>query len=53
MTIYTGNTHSDVSYGALRLLIPDLSPPGGLKAIRPLDIDLSQYRAEWRRLTAV
>lgn len=53
MRMYTGNTHSDVSYGALRLLIPGLSPPGGLKAIPPLDTDLSQYRAEWRRLTGV
>jgi hypothetical protein len=48
MTIFTGNEHSDVSYGALRLLDPKLSPPGELRKVEPVSIDLKAYRARWR-----
>jgi sugar (pentulose or hexulose) kinase len=46
--VYTANAHSDVSYGALRLLDPALPPPGRLSAVEKIDIDLGAYRARWR-----
>ncbi len=46
--VYTANAHSDVSYGALRLLDPTLPPPGQLKTVERLPVDLQEYRARWR-----
>jgi len=46
--VYTANTHSDVSYGALRLLDSRLPPPGELRLVEPLPLDLAGYRARWR-----
>ena len=45
--IFTSNEYNDVSYGALRLVLPRLAPPGTLKLIEPIDLDLSRYRAAW------
>ena len=46
--VYTANAHSDVSYGALRLLNPMLPPPGGLTAVEKIPVDLEEYRTLWR-----
>lgn len=46
--VYTANAHNDVSFGALRLIKPELRPTGGLVPVVPLDGDLAQYRAVWR-----
>lgn len=47
--VYVGKAHNDVSYGALRLLDPDLPPAERLERVEPLGLDLSAYRARWRR----
>jgi sugar (pentulose or hexulose) kinase len=47
--VYISNAHNDVSYGALRLLIPDLAPASALTRVAPLDVDLSAYKAQWQR----
>lgn len=47
--IYVANSDNDVSYGALRLLDPSLAPPGPLDRIPPLAVDLTEYKAQWRR----
>ena len=48
MRLYTANAHSDVSYGALRLLDPTLPPPGQLQAVEGVALDFCEYRARWR-----
>jgi sugar (pentulose or hexulose) kinase len=45
--IYVANAHNDVSFGALRLLDPQLMPAGDLVRVVPLEIDLSVYHARW------
>lgn len=45
--VYTANAHTDVSFGALRLIDPALVPDGRLKAVEPLPIDLERYRTQW------
>lgn len=47
IAVYTANTHNDVSFGALRLVDPSLRPDGGLVRVKPLQQDLSGYRAAW------
>ena len=47
--VYVAEARNDVSFGALRLLIPDLAPRSGLTEVAPLEADLSQYRARWKR----
>jgi sugar (pentulose or hexulose) kinase len=47
MQVYTASAEADVSFGALRLALPELVPPGALTPVAPLDRDLSAYRAEW------
>jgi hypothetical protein len=49
MSVYTANAHNDVSFGALRVLNPSLKPKARLARVEPLNIDLSDYRAAWRR----
>lgn len=46
--VYTANAHNDVSFGALRLINPDLKPNGALNRVLPLDGNLNDYRAAWR-----
>lgn len=45
--VYTANAHNDVSFGALRLINPDLKPDTALARVQPLDGDLTAYRAAW------
>lgn len=45
--VYVANAHNDVSYGALRLIDPELRPKGGLMTVEPLTSDLTAYRQEW------
>lgn len=45
--VYTANAHNDVSFGALRLIDPDLRPEGELVRVAPLEGDLAGYRARW------
>ena len=47
-TVMVANAHHDVSFGALRLVDPDLRPAGDLRRIAPLDQDPAAYRAAWR-----
>jgi sugar (pentulose or hexulose) kinase len=47
-TVYVSHAHNSVPYGALRLLDPDLKPPGSLVRVEPLPIDLSNYKSLWR-----
>lgn len=47
--IYVSNAQHDVSYGALRLLNPDLKPLSALQPVQPLEADLVPYAAQWRR----
>ncbi len=46
--IYVSNAHTDVSYGALRLIDPSLKPASALIRVAPLDEDIAAYVAEWR-----
>lgn len=46
--IYTANTQNDVSFGALRLINPDLKPTGALIRVAPLEGDFVAYRDAWR-----
>ena len=45
--IFTANAHNDVSFGALRLIDPVLTPAGELVRVTPLEQDLGPYRARW------
>lgn len=45
--VFTANAHNDVSFGALRLIDPALTPQGTLTRVAPLDIDLDTYRSRW------
>lgn len=45
--VFTANAHNDVSFGALRLIDPDLRPQGELVRVMPLEQDLNAYKARW------
>ncbi|MDB5439578.1 MAG: carbohydrate kinase [Caulobacteraceae bacterium] len=45
--IYVSNAHTDVSYGALRLIDPGLSPSSALVRVAPLDEDITAYAEQW------
>ena len=45
--IYTANAHNDVSFGALRLSNPALSPSATLHRVEPLENDLTTYQLSW------
>jgi hypothetical protein len=47
--IYVSSAEHDVSYGALRLVIPELPARSALTRIDRLAIDLRSYAAEWLR----
>ena len=47
--IYVSNAENDVSYGALRLLEPDLVREGALTRVEPLEVSLQDYRESWAR----
>ena len=50
--IYVSNAQHDVSYGALRLLDPQLEAPSSLEKVPPLETDLRAYASQWRREAA-
>jgi hypothetical protein len=50
MAVYTANAHNDVSFGALRLIDPDLRPHGQLVRVAPLEHDLTAYKHTWTEL---
>lgn len=45
--VMTANAHNDVSFGALRLIDPDLRPQGELRLVEPLSGDFGGYRKHW------
>jgi len=45
--VFVANAHNDVSFGALRLIDPALTPAGALRLIEPLDGDLETCRSRW------
>jgi sugar (pentulose or hexulose) kinase len=45
--VYVGDTQFDASYGALRLINPNLPPASALLEVTPLDQDLAEYRDRW------
>ncbi len=47
--IYTSIAQADVSFGALRLVDPSITPVGKLERVTPLGHDLAAYRAEWHQ----
>lgn len=47
--IYVSNAENDVSYGALRLLEPNLAPASALTRVDPLEVSLKDYRDSWAR----
>jgi sugar (pentulose or hexulose) kinase len=52
LAVYTANAHNDVSFGALRLINPDLRPDGTLSRVLPLAQDLTAYATQWREMAA-
>lgn len=50
--IYTANAHNDVSFGALRLINPALTPDGQLVRVTPLESDIAGYHTVWLRKIA-
>lgn len=51
--VFVANTHNDVSFGALRLIDPELKPQGELRRIIPLEVDLAAYRDAWHQAQRV
>jgi hypothetical protein len=47
LQVFTSTGDVDVSFGALRLIHPQLVPPGRLVPVAPLELDISAYRARW------
>jgi sugar (pentulose or hexulose) kinase len=50
--LFTAAAEIDVSFGALRLVLPDLAPRIDLNPVQPLDTDLTAIRAKWHRTIA-
>jgi sugar (pentulose or hexulose) kinase len=46
--IYTSHAHQDVSFGALRLINPELRADSRLERVTPLDTSISRYHDAWR-----
>lgn len=46
--VFVANTQNDVSYGALRLINPQLVPSSLLTRVAPLEMDLQTVRETWR-----
>ncbi len=49
--VFTCSAHADVSFGALRLINPELRPDQTLQPAEPLVDDLSAYAEQWRAAT--
>lgn len=52
MAVLTASEAADASFGALRLVLPDLAAPGHLTRAEPLPFALDEYRARWRAAIA-
>jgi sugar (pentulose or hexulose) kinase len=50
--VYVAQSESDASFGALRLVNPDLSPQSSLTRVTPLPQNLEDYRRRWRQEAA-
>lgn len=48
--VYTCHAQNDVSFGALRLINPVLKSQTELIRVKPLDVDLTGYFRDWKRL---
>ncbi len=48
LQVFTSTGDVDVSFGALRLVHPELAPPGDLVSVAPLGLDISAHRTRWR-----
>jgi sugar (pentulose or hexulose) kinase len=48
-TVFVGHAHTDVAFGALRLVQATLPAPAPLTRIQPLAEDLHAYRLSWHR----
>ena len=48
MQVFTASAEIDVSFGALRLVLPELAPHIDLSPVQPLDYELTEYRQLWR-----
>jgi sugar (pentulose or hexulose) kinase len=48
MAIHVANAENDVSFGALRLLDPELAPMGSLSRVEALPDNLDDLRGRWR-----
>ncbi len=46
-TVFVGHAHTDVAFGALRLVHPSLPAPAALTRIQPLAANLHTYRSGW------
>jgi sugar (pentulose or hexulose) kinase len=46
--VYVSHAHNGVPYGALRLSNTAMPPPGTLRRVEPLTIDLGTYADRWR-----
>jgi len=46
--VFVANAENDVSYGALRLIDPQLTPKSALTRVEPLETDLRGLRGDWR-----
>lgn len=46
--VYVSHAHNGVPYGAQRLLDAGIPPPGLLRRVEPLAIDLAAYVEQWR-----
>ncbi|MEN7537316.1 FGGY-family carbohydrate kinase [Aurantiacibacter flavus] len=47
LQIFVADGETDVSFGALRLIDPELVPAAALQPVEPLDHDLSAYAEKW------
>ena len=47
--VFVGHAHTDVAFGALRLVHPSLPAPAPLTRVQPLMEDLRDYRLLWHR----
>ena len=45
--VFVSSAQNDVSFGALRLIYPDLEPQGVLERVEPLPEDLGKYASGW------
>jgi len=47
VAVYVASAETDVSFGALRLVDPQLTPQGTLRRVDPLTADMTDYHARW------